>query len=229
MMKPLLRFTTLVLFLCVSFQNGWSQEKFLQGTITTFKCILLNGASIHVKSTAQTILSDSLGQFKVQVADGDKITISANGFKTRKIKFKNDMDFIEVDLKLKQDEDAVDQALDNGHVKDRDKLLSTIHLNSKEFDFSRYSNMYEVISGRFANVVIEGNGDIVIRGKSSLEQSSAALIVIDGVVTDNSALNNLPPASVKSIEILKGSASARYGSRGANGIVSIKTLRGGEN
>lgn len=227
-MKPILRFATLVIFLCLNAQIGFSQNKVLKGTITTFKCILLNDVTIQVKSTEQTVLSDSLGQFKVWVADKDKITISANGFKSKKVIIKDGIDYIEVDLKLKQNGNAVEQAIDYGHVNDRDKLLSVFRLNNKEFDFSRYNSMYEVISGRFPNVVIEGNGDIVIRGKSSLEHSSAALIVIDGVVTDNSALNNILPSTVKSIDILKGSEAARYGSRGANGVVVIKTLCGDE-
>lgn len=228
-MKPILRFATLVIFLYLNSQIGRSQEKVLKGTITTFKCIILNGASIQVKSTKQTVLSDSLGQFKVWVADEDKITISANGFKSRKVKIKPDINYIEVDLKLKQHENAVEQAIDNGHVKEREKLLSVVHLNKKELDFSQYDNMYELIIGRFPGVEIAGNGDIIIRGKNSLDLSNAALIVIDGIITDNSALNTLPPPNVKSMHILKGGEAAIYGSRGANGVVVIKTLRGNEN
>ena len=85
--------------------------------------------------------------------------------------------------------------------------------------------MYELIRGRFAGVQIVNN-EIIIRGINSINSSSAALIVIDGVPVDNSVLNTLPPIQVKSVNILKDGSAAIYGSRGANGVVIIETKKG---
>jgi len=64
---------------------------------------------------------------------------------------------------------------------------------------------------------------------NSLTLSSAALIVVDGIPVDKSALYSLVPSNVSSINILKYGSAAIYGSRGANGVVLIETKRGGEN
>jgi TonB-dependent SusC/RagA subfamily outer membrane receptor len=94
-------------------------------------------------------------------------------------------------------------------------------------DFSQYSNLYEVIRGRFAGVQIV-NGEIIIRGQNSINSSSSALIVVDGVPSNSSVLSSIPPIQVKSINILKDGSSAIYGSRGANGVVLIETKKGGD-
>lgn len=227
-MKLMSKFTIALFITCFIIHPGWSQQRNIKGSVSTFKSLVVIGATIEVNSTGQKVLSDSLGFFEVTVVEKDKIKVSASGFKTTKVKINQNTSFAEVDLKIKQTENALDEAVNMGHIQNREHLISVIQLDNKDLDFSRYNSMYDVIGGRFPNVEIQANGDIIIRGKNSLAQSDAALVVIDGVVTDNSALNNVAPSSVKSIHILKGSEAARYGSRGANGIVEVKTLRGGE-
>ncbi len=66
-----------------------------------------------------------------------------------------------------------------------------------------------------------------IRGVSTVGYSSSALIVVDGVETDETILNNLPPESIESFSILKdATATALYGSRGANGVIIVTTKQG---
>jgi len=83
----------------------------------------------------------------------------------------------------------------------------------------------DLIRGRFAGVQIM-NDIIIIRGLNSVSSSNGALIVVDGQIVDNSALNNLPPSDIKNINIIKDGSSAIYGSRGANGVVIIETKKG---
>ncbi|MBT6765191.1 MAG: TonB-dependent receptor plug domain-containing protein, partial [Prolixibacteraceae bacterium] len=64
---------------------------------------------------------------------------------------------------------------------------------------------------------------------TSFNSSSAALIVLDGVISDASILNTISPIEVKSIDVLKDGGAAIYGSRGANGVVIIETKKGGDN
>ena len=100
-------------------------------------------------------------------------------------------------------------------------------INKDDMDFSQYSNMLELIRGRFAGVQVVG-GEIIIRGVNSINSSSAALIVIDGVASDYGVLNSISPIQVKSINVIKDGSAAIYGSRGANGVVIIETKRGGD-
>jgi len=91
-----------------------------------------------------------------------------------------------------------------------------------------YTDMYELIRGRFAGVQVQSNGDIIIRGVNSFNSSSSALIVIDGVPSNSGILSSLPPIQVKNISVLKDGGAAIYGTRGANGVVIIETKKGGD-
>ncbi|MFA5588446.1 MAG: TonB-dependent receptor plug domain-containing protein, partial [Mariniphaga sp.] len=132
-----------------------------------------------------------------------------------------------INLKLKPGEKNREYAIGYGHVSDRDKLNALASLTSSDMDFSQYSSIYDLIKGRFAGVQVV-NGEVIIRGINSINSSSAALIIVDGVPVDGSALSSIPPIQVKSINVMKDGSSAIYGSRGANGVVLIETKRGND-
>jgi TonB-dependent SusC/RagA subfamily outer membrane receptor len=100
-------------------------------------------------------------------------------------------------------------------------------LNNNDFDYTRYDNIYEIIQSSFSGVQVI-NGEIIIRGTSSFNSSSAALIVVDGVISEPSILSTIRPIDVKNISVIKDGSTAVYGSRGANGVVIIDTKRGGD-
>jgi len=207
--------------------NGNSQERIIHGRVFTFDSIPLINAQIKVKSTKQVVNSDTIGMFSVMCNPEDVLIVSANGFYKQKVKLDEKIKLALINLKLKPGEKNREIAIGYGHVADRDKLNAVANINENDFDFSKYSNLYEVIRGRFPGVQIV-NGDIVIRGINSINSSNAALIVVDGIPMDKSILNTIPPTQVKSINILKDASSAIYGSRGANGVVLIETKDGGD-
>ncbi|SHF23955.1 TonB-dependent outer membrane receptor, SusC/RagA subfamily, signature region [Mariniphaga anaerophila] len=204
-----------------------AQEKIIHGIVTTFDSIPLIDAEVQVRSTKHVVLTDSLGRFSVAINPGDRLKVSASGFYTQKVKLEEKTKIAAINLKLKPGEKNREYAIGYGHVSDRDKLNALASLNSKDMDFSQYSNIYDLIKGRFAGVQIT-NGEIIIRGINSINSSSAALIIVDGVPVDGSALSSIPPVQVKSINVIKDGSSAIYGSRGANGVVLIETKRGND-
>jgi TonB-dependent SusC/RagA subfamily outer membrane receptor len=210
--------------LCLAFAAN-AQERIIHGVVTTFDSIPLIDAEVKVRSTKQTILTDTLGRFSATVNPGDRLKISATGFFNQKVKLEEKTKLVAVNLRLKPGEKNREYAIGYGHVSDRDKLNALASLNSNDMDFSQYSNIYELIRGRFAGVQVT-NGEIIIRGINSINSSSAALIIVDGVPVDGSALGSIPPVQVKSINVIKDGSSAIYGSRGANGVVLIETKRG---
>lgn len=215
----------LIVFTVSCFFQSNGQDRIVHGIITTFDSISLIGASVKVLSTKQQVLSDSLGNFSVACSNKDKLKITAHGFYDQKVKLNSSIKFVAVNLKLKSGEKNREYAIGYGHVSDKEKLVAVANLNMNDVDFSHYSNMYELIRGRFAGVQISG-GDIIIRGVNSIHGSSAALIVVDGMTMGSSILNSMPPVQVKSISILKGGSAAIYGARGANGVVFIETKKG---
>ncbi len=204
-----------------------AQERLVQGIVTTFDSIPVVGAEINVKSADNTVFTDSLGRFSVQAKGDDKLKVKAKGFYNQNVKLPGKVKYAAVNIKLKPGEKNREIAFGYGYVTDRDKLNALATLNEDDMDFSQYSNLYEVIKGRFAGVQVV-NGEIIIRGPNSINSSSAALIVLDGVPTDGSVLSSVPPNQVKSINVIKDGSSAIYGSRGANGVVIIETKRGGD-
>jgi len=218
----------LVFLLVFIFSNNLTaQERIIHGTVTTFDSIPLIGASIKVKSTKQEVLTDTLGNFSVGCNKDDKLRVFAEGFYDQNVKLTSNIKFAAINLKLKPGEKARELAIGYGHVADADKLNAVASLNKNDFDFSQYSNIYDLIKGRFAGVQIVGD-DIIVRGINSINSSSAALIIVDGIPTTSSALSSIPPVQVKSINVIKDGSAAIYGSRGANGVVIIETKGGGE-
>lgn len=222
-----IKFVLVGLF-CFGLFYSQAQTRMLQGVVTTFDSIAVIGADVKVKSSKLVYKTDTLGHFTAEVSGADKIKISAMGFITYNVKLEEKTKFLAANIKLKSGEKAREYAIGYGYVKDADKLNAVSQMSSKDMNFSQYTSMHELIRGRFAGVQVQSNGDIVIRGVNSLNLSSAALIVVDGVPTDGSVLYSLVPSNVKSINIIKDGSSAIYGSRGANGVVVIETKKGGE-
>ncbi len=222
------KFVPLILFLfCVfSFSNSNAQERYIKGIVTTFDSISIVGAEVQVKSSKEVIHTDTLGRFEVKVAPEDKIKISAKGFQGRTVKLEENTKIVAVNLNLKPGDKAREYAIGYGYVKDAERLNALAQMTSDDVDFSQYTNMYDLIRGRFAGVQVQSNGDIIIRGVNSINMSSAALIIVDGMQVDKTIMNTLIPAQVKSINVIKDGSSAIYGARGANGVVIIETKKG---
>ena len=226
-MKRISVFYLSILCFLIAVQTSSAQERVLQGRVFTFDSIPLIGASVLVKSSKQVVKTDTLGNFSVLCGTEDVLKVSAKGFTTEKFKLESKIKLAVINLKLKPGEKSREYAIGYGHVKEVDKLNAVSNLSNKDVDFSMYSNMYELIRGRFAGVQVV-NGEIIIRGVNSINSSSAALIVVDGVPVSSSVLNSIPPIQVKSVNILKDGSAAIYGSRGSNGVVLIETKKGGD-
>lgn len=221
-------FIPLFVLICLFSFNSYSQKQHLNGLVTTFDSLALVGADVRVKSTKQVIKTDSLGRFEVEIGTNDKLKIAAKGFLSKVIKVNEETKDLHINLKLKKGEKAKEYAIGYGYINDRDKLDALEQLTNEDNGFSNYTDMYNLINGRFSGVQVNSNGEIYIRGINSMNMSSAALIVVDGITVDKSIMRDLLPADVKSINILKGPSAAIYGARGANGVVIIETKKGKE-
>jgi TonB-dependent SusC/RagA subfamily outer membrane receptor len=88
-----------------------------------------------------------------------------------------------------------------------------------------YNSVLDMIQGRIPGVAVSGN-NVMIRGPSTFLGSTDPLFLIDNVPVDLMAVQNMNPQDVERIEVLKGPSAAIYGSRGANGVIAIFTIRG---
>ena len=199
----------------------------IKGQVFTFDSIPLVNAEVKVKSTKQIVKTDSIGRFSAECNAEDVLQVYARGFYKQKVKVEGNTRMAIINLKLKPGEKNKEIAIGYGYVKDADKLSSAASLNTDDIDFSRYRSLYDVIRGRFPGVQIS-NDEIIIRGMNTINGSNAALIVVDGIISDNSILGSLPPIQVKSINIIKDASAAIYGAQSANGVVLIETRKAGD-
>lgn len=106
-----------------------------------------------------------------------------------------------------------------GTVK-KDELTSSVgSVDKYRLESKNYNTIYQMIAGEVPGVSVSGNS-IRVRGISSMNASNDPLFVVDG--SPVSTIDNINPSDVESIDILKGSSTAIYGSRGSNGVILIK-------
>ncbi|GAB7089598.1 hypothetical protein JCM15579A_37020 [Marinifilum fragile] len=217
--------TITLLLLIISHLNCFTQEIVIKGKLTTYKAIPVVNADVIVQSSKKTIKTDETGAFTCVCQIKDKITFSAVGFikKIYKIK-KNENGNITVDLKLSSKADSGEKAIKAAHILELDKFRELVNQGVNHKDYSKYSTLMEALSNEFPLLKITSN-EIIIRGPSSIQLSSSAGIEVDGVLVGLGMLKSLNPNNIASIEVVKGSEAARYGARGANGMIVIKTKK----
>ena len=232
-MKTLNSQKSILIFVILFLVSGvFAQDKTLVGKVTTFDSIPLIGVDVLVKSTKQTVKTDSLGRFQVFCNPEDKLEISANGFYSQKVKVENEIRMILVNLKMKKGDSNLDLAsryvnVGYGYVDSKSLLNAVSSLNKNEIDFTIYTSMFDLVQGQFPGVTVEGNR-ILVRGTKTIygAESDAALLVVDGIIVSSQDFANLSPSDVQSVDVLKDGSSSIYGSRGANGVVLVDTKKG---
>ncbi len=207
------------------------EDIIISGKITDENGQGLPGASIVVMGTTIGTVSDAEGNYELNVADDVIVLVSFVGYETQEISVGN-QSVIDVQLVLDvtQLEDLV--VIGYGKVKTEDLTGSIASISSDEFQSRPLSTVSDMIIGSAAGVnVIEGNSTpggesiIRIRGGNSMIGSSDPLYIVDGFPRGTIGNAN----DIESIHILKdASATAIYGSRGANGVIIITTKRGKE-
>lgn len=219
----------IVLFLIVfSVSNlSMAQSRIVHGVVHTLDSIPLIGAEVVIKSTGKSFLTDLNGYFTVECNMKDRLKIKADEFQNRKINVDEKIKFVAVNLKLKPGTTKREYNIGYGSTTEDRRSGSISSINYKDTDFNRYSTVFEIIRSNFSGVQVNGN-QIIVRGNKSLNSSSAALIVIDDVISDETILGTISPLDIKNIDIIKDANSAVYGSRGTNGVVLIETFKGGE-
>src|SRR5690606_38357712 len=221
--------TITLLLLWVSLY-GYGQQKEISGYVRDADMHPIEGASVTQKGSVAGTKTDAAGFFSLRASPGDVLTASFVGYEQQEFTV-GDAATYEIVL------DFADHALDEvvvvgyGTVRKRDLTGSLASVGSDALQDRPVANIGEALQGQASGVQVVNSGapgsnvSIQIRGLGSIN-NSAPLLVIDGVPTDL-ALNALNPNDVETIDILKdASATAIYGSRGANGVVLITTKKG---
>ena len=232
-MKQMKRiFLVTVSLLIFLLPKDYTQDKILTGKVTAFDSIPLIGVKIKVKSSGQLIHTDSLGIFQLPCNPEDKITLKAAGFYTKTVRIEKGIRVVLINMTLKNGDSNLAKAekyVDIGYEKvNSKKLVNAVStLNTKELDFSIYTNIYDLLRGRFPGVNVT-NDKITVRGTKTLMgvENNEALLVVDGIIVNSADFGTISPLDIESVNVLKDGSSSVYGSRGANGVVLVTTKKG---
>ncbi len=191
----------------------------------------LAGVSIRVKNMTMGTISDHNGNYKINVPNVNAILqFSYLGFASQEKTVGNNT---VVNIVLKQESANLNQivVIGYGEVKRGDLTGSVGEVKVDDLQKAPVLSVDQALAGRIAGVQVSANDgqpgaemNIVIRGGNSLTQENSPLYVIDGFPLEDASLMSINPEDIKTMNILKdASATAIYGSRGANGVVVIET------
>lgn len=190
------------------------------------------GATVLQKGTSNATVTDFDGKFTIEVPSNGNLTVSYVGFKTADVAVNGHRN---IDVLLKEDARSLNEVVVVGYgtMRKSDLTGAVGSLASKDIESSPVANIGQAIQGKIAGLQVVDAGkpgdnvSIKIRGLGSINNCDP-LVVIDGVPTDL-GLGSLNMADIERLDVLKdASATAIYGSRGANGVVMITTKKGRE-
>jgi TonB-dependent SusC/RagA subfamily outer membrane receptor len=239
------------LFLVIS-SIAWSQSKPVSGkVISADDGAGIPGVNIMEKGTTNGAVTNEIGDFTINVSDNATLVFTFVGYETQELAVGTQST---INIRLQPDVTTLSEVvvIGYGEVRKRDATGAVASVKAEDFNRGVISSPEQLIQGKSAGVQITSasgepgaGANIRIRGTSSVRGGNNPLFVVDGIplsgeeisaggldlgrgnAPTKNPLNFINPNDIESIDILKdASATAIYGSRGANGVVIITTKSG---
>ncbi len=237
-----------ILLMCSAMHVQAQTTKTVSGTIKDGSGAALSGVSITVKGARNGVTSGDAGEFSINVSPNATLVFAHVGYKQQEI-FVRDKTTLSITLEADNNELAQVVVIGYGTVRKSDLTGSVVSIKADDLKAVPVTSFDQALQGRAAGVQVTqlsgkpgAETSIRIRGTTSINAGNEPLYVIDGMLVNSDAgdmsvgvtlgprigaLSAINPNDIESIEILKdASATAIYGSRGANGVVIITTKRG---
>ena len=223
-------FAILLLFI---FNVSWGQRN-ISGKITDPEGLPVNGATINLKGTKSFTATDVQGMFSITIPanTSNVLVLSYVGYENKEIDIKNGTVF---NIQLKEVEVVLKDVVVVGYGTQRKSQLTGAisSISAKEISELPISSTQEALQGRVAGIDVINSSNkpgsepsVTIRGRRSFNAGNDPLYVVDGIPLGG-GIGDINPQDIQSIEVLKdASATAIYGSRGANGVIIVTTKRG---
>lgn len=212
---------------------GFAQKLPVNGKIAGADGQPLNGVTIEVKGSNQRTLSNADGTFHIEVPSANSVLVfSYVGFTQQEVAVGSKKEIV---VSLEPQNNALQDVVVVGYgtQKKSDVTGSLVRVGADEIKKRPVTNALQAMQGKAAGVDITSNerpgemGSIRIRGNRSISGGNSPLYVVDGIPLQSGGIEALNPNDIESIDVLKdASATAIYGSRGANGVVLVTTKQG---
>ncbi len=189
-----------------------------RGIVTAFNDIPLNNVKISAFKSGDTAYTDSTGQFAIMSFNKDVLTISASGFAENKTRIRKNK-LYKINLVYRAKETSFNDAVNNKHIAES-ALRQAISPTSpgRGRDYSKYENIYTLISSEIYNVRVKGSSVVNTKIRSFDSSPQVLYVVDDRIVSD---ISYILPDDVKSVEFIDDVGTTIYGMQGANGVLKI--------
>lgn len=214
---------------------AFAQNITVKGKVLTDGGKPVSNASVMVKGTTNGTVCNDLGEFQISAPGNSTLIISAVDFATKEVKVNNQSS---LSITLLAADKALGEVVVVGYGTQRKEAVtgSVVSITGDKMREIPAPNISQALQGRIAGVEMSQTStrpgatmQIRVRGTRSLSADNNPLVVLDGIPFLGS-LADINPNDVKSVEILKdASATAIYGSRGANGVILVTTDKGARN
>ncbi|WP_172406470.1 TonB-dependent receptor [Pedobacter sp. AJM] len=219
----------------LTIKKGKNFDDPVKGKITDDKGATLVGVIVKLKNTTLVTTTDANGAFSITIPSGTSnpvLVISYVGYTTQEVPVNGQANMT---IQIKSAINDLEEIVVVGYntVKKSDLTGAVVSVGAEEIRSRPVTNALQAIQGKAAGVDITSNerpgqlGSILIRGVRSLTASNSPLYVVDGIPLQAGGIDAINPNDIETIDILKdASATAIYGSRGANGVVLVTTKKG---
>lgn len=217
--------------LTATFGQKSSEKITIKGLVVDETKDPVSNAIIMIDGEKTDYVTDKNGRFKIKVTGENKkigIYTFTNGMVEEEIGGRESINFTFKGSVPDQKTDKVefgDEAIDMGYetVKKKAVTGSVGKIDGTQSKYASYNSVYDMIRGEIPGVQVTGTS-IMIRSTTTAVSGTEPMFVVDGVPV--TTIDNIQPQMVKSIQVLKGSSAAIYGSRGSNGVIIINLLSG---
>ena len=216
--------TALIAIIILVASTVHSQTRVVSGQITVFDTYPVKNVEITSKKANATTMTDSLGQFFLVCEKDDVIKVKPKGFRPVQKKVHSDTETVTMNLQFVDSKENREMAVGYGYISEEDLTYGISHLENENHEFCSYSDIFELIRGQLSGVTVSNN-QVYVRGARNSFTSGATMALY---VVDNQPFSDikwLQPCDIKSINVLKDSNAAIYGTRGGNGVVLIETMK----
>ncbi|GEP96113.1 SusC/RagA family TonB-linked outer membrane protein [Chitinophaga cymbidii] len=201
----------------------------VRGTITDSLGVPLAGASIRVKRTKVSTVSDNAGAFTIEAEPGDILVISFVGFKTKEHRVNSGQALVIPLFRESTTMAEIAVTLNTGYQSiPRERATGSFSIVSgKQLENKLRPDLKAALEGQIAGMVLANDGSLEVRGVSTfMSEERAPLIIVDGFPLSG-GLETLNIDNIESVTVLKDAVAASiYGARSSNGVIVVTTKQG---
>ncbi|MHA3787594.1 SusC/RagA family TonB-linked outer membrane protein [Flavobacterium hauense] len=220
------------LLLAFFIQFSFAQEKTITGVVTDMDGFPIPGANVVIAGTSQGVQTDIDGKYSISVAVGQKLVFSFVSMQAQTVTV-GASGTVSVQLMPEELEGVVVEAYRTTTKAQSNVAVTTI--TSKTIENRPNATFIQTLQGQVPGLNIStgsgqpgANSTVILRGYGSINGNVEPLFVIDGVPLNSDNFRSINPNDIESISVLKDAgATSIYGNRGANGVIIVKTKKGG--